>query len=384
MLKPLRFVVSFLGVALTAGVLLPAQAGNGRTLDIYFVDTEGGQATLFVSPSGQSVLVDTGNPGPRDARRITDAVKHAGLTQIDYLVVTHYHGDHIGGFLELEKLVSIKAFVDHGPGVQADQVSDSMLAYERASGSGRHLVVRAGDKVPVTGIDWTIVSSAGKVLSHAIAGAPAAGKPNPLCASYLPKQSQMNSENAMSVGSVVTFGKFRMIDLGDLLWNLEADLVCPVNRLGTVDLYLTTHHGLDLSGPPQSVHALRPRVAIMNNGTTKGGQLSTYATVESSPGLEDIWQLHWSYNGLLEHNPPALMIANVDENDQLSAVIAAAADARESSAPPAAATNATLPAGRSGNSNHSPAHWIKVSASADGSFAVFNSRNGFRKRYDTR
>ncbi len=359
-------VTLFLVLLLTA---TGASAGEAaKTLDIYYIDTEGGQATLFISPTGQTALVDTGNQGPRDPARILEAVKAAGVSKIDYLVITHYHGDHVGGFLELSKLVPILNYVDHGPTVEPKQNSPAKQAYDAAIAQGRHVVAKVGDKLPIGGIDWTIVSSAGRTLGTRMAGAPGAGRPNPHCADFVPKEIQADDENAQSTGSVIAYGKFRTVDLGDLLWNLEKDLVCPTNHLGTVDLLLTTHHGLSSSGPKALVHALAPRVVVMNNGTRKGAQVETFETLETSPGLEDLWQLHWSFNGVLEHNAPGRFIANVEDAATASAIVAL---------PPG-------PAPRLGNPDHSPAFWIKVSAQADGTFTVTNSRNGFSKTYRPR
>lgn len=338
-----------------------------KTLDIYYIDTEGGQATLFVSPTGQTALVDTGNQGERDPKRIMQVITAAGLKQIDYLVITHYHSDHIGGFLELAKLVPILHYVDHGPTVQPEQNIPSQQAYAAAIAKGPHLAVKPGDTVPITGIEWTIVSAAAKTLTTSKTDWAGAGKPNPACADFAPKEIKSDLENANSVGSVISYGKFRTVDLGDLLWNYEAELVCPTNRIGTVDLLLTTHHGVNVSGPRALVHGLQPRVVIMNNGIRKGAAPETFETLETSPGLEDLWQLHWSFNGLLEHNAPGRFIANIEDGATSSALLAAGHD---------------VPV--LGNPDHSPAWWIKVSAESDGTFTVTNSRNGFSKTYRPR
>jgi beta-lactamase superfamily II metal-dependent hydrolase len=338
-----------------------------KTLDIYYIDTEGGQATLFVSPSGQTALVDSGNQGERDPRRIMQAVAAAGVKQIDYLLTTHYHSDHIGGFLELAKLIPILHYVDHGPTVQPEQNIPSQQAYAAAIATGPHIVAKPGDTLPITGIDWTIVSAAGKTLTTSKAGWRGAGKPNPACVDFVPKEITSDLENAQSVGSVITYGKFRTIDLGDLLWNYEGQLACPVNRIGTIDLLLTTHHGMNISGPRALVHALQPRVAVMNNGLRKGATIETFETLETSPGLEDLWQLHWSSNGLIEHNAAGRFIANIEDAATSSALVAAGHDVRSL-----------------GSLDHSPAGWIKVSAESDGTFTVTNSRNGFSKTYNAR
>jgi len=197
-------------------------------------------------------------------------------------------------------------------------------------------------------------------------------------------------ENGQSTGSVITYGKFRTVDFGDLLWNVEGDLMCPTNHIGTVDVYLTTHHGLDWSNAKQVVYALQPRVAIMNNGTRKGGQLETYQTLETSPGLENLWQLHWSYNGMLDHNVPAQFIANIDAPAQIAALVAnPPAPSTSVIGPPPARGAAPVqqpnyPNGSQRVAAHTPAYWIKVSAQSDGTFTVTNSRNGFSKTYRAR
>lgn len=350
-----------------------------KSLEIYYIDTEGGQATLFVAPSGQTVLVDTGNEGTRDPLRIMEVIRAAGVKQIDYLLITHYHADHIGGFLELSKLIPILHYVDHGPTVQPEQNSASKQAYDSAIARGPHIVPQPGDHLPIPGIDWTIVSSAGRTLGTNLSHAPGAGAANPYCARLVPKDIKVDLENAQSVGSVIQYGRFRTVDLGDLLWNWEARLVCPVNHLGTVDLLLTTHHGLAWSNVPQLIWALSPRVVIMNNGTQKGGAIESFETIESSPGVEDLWQLHWSVNGLLEYNTPGRFIANIETPATAASLIA--------SPPPPLVLPFRPDAPRPppiGNSEHSPAYWIKVSAQTDGSFTVTNTRNGFSKTYSSR
>jgi beta-lactamase superfamily II metal-dependent hydrolase len=414
----MRRVLSLLMVVLALSMARPLAQTAQKTLDIYYVDTEGGQATLFVSPSGQTVLVDTGNSGTRDPERIMEAVKAAGAKQIDYLVMTHYHGDHIGGYLELAKLVPIMHFVDHGPTVQPEQNTASKQAYDAAIAKGPYVTAKPGDKVPVTGIEWLIVSAAGKTLKANIAGAPGAGKANPYCADFKPKDIQSDLENGQSTGSLITYGKFRTLDLGDLLWNVEFDLMCPTNHIGTVDLFLVSHHGVDWSNSTALVHALQPRVAILNNGTRKGAQVAVYETLESSPGLEDLWQLHWSFNGGTEHNVPSRFIANVEDAATTAAIVTnplpvatqplgppaarrggppgAAGAAPGAGAPAGAQGGAAAPGGgggrggagaggpQLGNPAHTPAYWLKVSAQSDGTFTVFNPRNGFSKTYKPR
>jgi competence protein ComEC len=363
-----RITLYVLAIALCAAAISETVAA--KTLDIYVIDAEGGAAVLFVSPSGETALIDSGFPGGRDPRRIVQAAKAAGVSQIDYLLITHYHIDHIGGFLELSKLIPIKHFVDHGPTVQPEQNYESKQAYDLAIAKGPHIIAKPGHRLPISGIDWTLVSSGGKTLSTNMSAAQA-GRPNPYCAAFVPKDIKVDLENAQSVGSVIAYGKFRTMDLGDLLWNLEGDLACPVNRIGTIDLLITTHHGSDWSGPPALIHALQPRVAIMNNGSRKGASIETFETLESSPGLENIWQLHWSANGLLDHNVAGRFIANIEDAATMTATIAN---------PPAPPAPGGLPA-VIGNPDHVPAYWIKVAAQSDGTFTVTNSRNGFSKTY---
>jgi beta-lactamase superfamily II metal-dependent hydrolase len=352
--------------------MLWAQTSPGKTLDMYFIDTEGGQATLFVSPAGQTLLVDSGNAGDRDFNRIVEVLKLAGVKQIDHFWLTHYHGDHYGSLLNIAGQFPIKHLYDHGNSVEAERpnVAKFLAAYAEFYKTVPRTIVKPGDKLAFAGTDTTAVMSDGVPLKTAIPKAPGAGRPNPLCASHKERdESKVDPDNHQSAAFVMTFGRFRMVDFGDLTWSREFQLMCPSNPVGTVDLYLTSHHGLDQSGAPVMVHALRPRVAIMNNGTRKGGAVQTFQTLETSPGLEDIWQLHWSYAGGVEHNAPAVMIANIDERDQLAAIVAGAP------APPA---------GPGGMAAHSPAHYIKVSARTDGSFTVTNSRNGHSRTYAAR
>ena len=366
-----------------------AQARASKTLDIYFVDVEGGQATLYVAPSGESVLVDTGFPGERDAGRIMEAAKAAGVTQIDHLVSTHYHVDHVGNVQALASMIPIKHFYDHGPTAEPEreQVPGFQQGYAELHAKAKHTVLKPGDKIPFAGVDWLVVMSAMQPVKAPIKGAPGAGAPNPACASFQPKNTTNDPENGHSVGSVITFGRFRTINLGDLLWDREYDLMCPVNRVGTIDLYLTTHHGSNLSGSEVQVHPLRSRVAVMNNGGRKGGSASAFSVLESSPGLEDIWQLHWAAPAGIEHNAPGVFIANVEDNEALAAILTAPPP--EPGAGRGAARGAGAGRGAGGGRGggaqaHTPAYWIKVSASQDGSFTVTNTRNGFSKTYPAR
>jgi competence protein ComEC len=409
-------------------------APTGKNLEIYVADTEGGKAALFVAPSGQTVLIDSGNPGPRDGERIVAMLGDAGVKQIDYLISTHYHVDHIGGMTELAKRIPILHYVDHGPNMEAKpQLQGFDAAYQELKSKAKHTVVKPGDRIPVNGLDWRIVTSAGQVLKTPLSGG---GRPNPACAQFQKKPDPASpDDNAASVGSVVTFGQFRLIDLGDLLWNVEGELMCPNNPIGTVDLYMVTHHGLATSGSDALVHGVRPRVAVMQNGTRKGGAVQAIEIMRKSPGLEDVWQLHWSYNGGIEHNSAGVFIANVDDSATIANVLTAPAPAGRGAGPgaaggaaptgpavpppaasgvstPAPAPSSTPPPGSSagaqpagstpaqpavppapggggggrggGAGAHSPAYYIKISAQSDGTFTVTNTRNGFSKTYPKR
>jgi len=408
----------------------PQTAQAARTLDIYVVDTEGGEAILFVTPTGETVLLDSGNPGERDHQRIMEVFKVAGVTKIDHMISTHYHVDHIGGLQQLAAAVPIAHYVDHGPTTETrEQVAGFQEAYAALRAKAKHTVVKPGDKLPVAGIDWTIVTSAGQALTNPL---PGAGQDNSAaCAATQAKPLPANDpDNAASVGSLVQFGQFRTIQLGDLYWAKELEFMCPQNRLGTVDLYLVSHHGLDSSGSPALVHGIKPRVAVMQNGTRKGGAVATNRTLFSSPGFQDLWQLHWSYNAMVELNPPGLFIANVDDAATIAGILTApppaprggGAGGRQGGAPapagpaaapgatpvpapvaapavpqgapgaatpaPAPGTGAPAPAAQGGAGGrgggvppHTPAHYIKISAQANGTFTVTNSRNGFSKTY---
>jgi competence protein ComEC len=365
----LRVSIAFVS-ALTLSVVVPAaQTGGRKTLDIYIVDVEGGNATLFVSPSGESMLIDSGNPGAaavRDAERIMAAVRDARLRQIDNLITTHWHGDHFGGMNELAARIPIRHFIDHGANVQPGAAADEFLqkTYPQLYATARHTVARPGTRIPVAGLDVLVVTSAGETTKVAL---PGGGAANPLCASFKPGEN--NAEDPMSVGTHVTFGRFRTIHLGDLTKNKEFELMCPNNRVGTVEVLLGLHHGVDTSNSEVLVHALRPRVAIMNNGTRKGGQPEVMKTLYSSPGLEDVWQMHFSQLSGQEYTVPGMFIANLlDEPLAAMPVAPIAAPPPGPGAPPAPVHNGT-------------AYWIKVSAQADGSFTVTNARNGFTKTY---
>jgi len=355
-----------------AGVVVAAQGRPAKTLDIYVVDVEGGNATLAVAPTGESLLIDTGNAGPgavRDATRILAAAKDAGLSKIDHLIITHWHGDHYGGLVELAARMPIAHFIDHGPNAQPNRAVDDFLkdSYPKLHGAARHTVAKPGDRLTIGNVDVRVVTSAGQVLSSPLAGA---GSANPYCATF--KAGDNNAEDPQSVGTVITFGRFRTIHLGDLTKNKEFELMCPSNRIGTVDVLLGLHHGQDTSNSEVLVHALRPRVAVMNNGTRKGGLPEVMKTVYTSPRFEDLWQIHFSVLSGQEYTVPGLFIANgVDDQPQAMPIAPVPLPAPGPNVPPPPA-------------HDGPAYWIKVSAQDDGTFTVTNARNGFSKMYAKR
>jgi competence protein ComEC len=251
--------------------------------------------------------------------------------------------DHVGGVPQLAERIPIGTFVDHGSSVETGKEADDLYhAYVQARDRASHLIVRAGDRIPVEGLEVRVVSAAGQGILQPV---PGAGQPNPFCSTSKPREVDP-SENARSVAMLITFGKFRMVDFGDLTWNKELGLVCPDNKLGTVDVYLSTHHGLNESNAPAIVDVLKPRVAITNNGATKGGSPEALHTIRTSPGIEDVWQLHYAQNAGKENNAPEPFIVNVDQDASVS--------------------------------------WIKLSAGLDGGFTVTNSRNGKSKTYAPR
>ena len=320
-----------------------------KSLEIYFIDVEGGQSTLIVDPQGESLLIDTGWPdsNDRDADRIMAAAKAAGINHIDYLIITHYHSDHVGGVAQLASRIEIENFADHGLNAETTrETSANYASYLRVIGQSHRVIVKPGDTLPFKGMRVQVLTSARAEITEPL---PGADQPNLLCPTLLPAPADP-SENSQSVGVLIRYGQFRFIDLGDLTTRGELGLVCPRNLIGTVDLYLTTHHGTahpgtgDSSNAREIVDALHPRVAIMNNGAIKGGHPVAWQIVHDSPGLQDLWQLHYSLMSDKDHNVAKQFIANMDQNDD--------------------------------------GHYIEVLARPDATFTVVNSRNRFQKTYE--
>ena len=389
----MRRTFAFLLALALATAVGSAQSRSSKTLDIYFIDTEGGHSTLYVAPTGESLLMDTGSPGGRDVARIMAVLQAAGVKQIDHMVSTHYHGDHVGGLEELASKIPMVHFIDHGATSEPkEMVPGFQKMYAALYAKAKHMVAKPGDTIPFDGVTVAVVTSNGEVLKTPL---PGGGKPNPACAGFVPRdESRVDPDNPMSVGLVFTYGKFRTINLGDFTWNKERELMCPNNPIGTVDLYLTSHHGIDQSGSPALVHGLQPRVAIMHNSTRKGGAIQTMQTLRTSPGLEDIWQLHWAYAAGLEYNTPALFIANMEDNAAMANVLLnppptfgqPGAGRPGPGAPGAPGPGSRAGGGAAGGRGEhtGPAFWIKVSAQSDGTFSVTNTRNNFTKTYAAR
>ena len=358
------------------GLAVPAlaQPRPGPTLTLYLIDVEGGNATLIVSPAGESLLIDTGNGGQaasRDADRIMAAVKDAGVTQIDHLITTHFHTDHIGAMAELLGRIPVRHLIDHGPSVEPrpDLLEFIQKTYPAIYEKIPRTIVKPGDRIAMKGLDVRIPTSAGAAIQQPL---PGAGQANPYCAQFTP-QAPDATENAQSVGTHITFGRFRLVHLGDLTVNKEFDLMCPSNRLGTVDLLVASHHSQAISNSQVLVHALEPRVILMNNGIRKGGQPEAMKVFHSAPRVEDIWQLHFSQLSGQEYTVPGLFIANLVDNPPAEMAIAPMI-------PPARGAPGSQPP----PVHNGEAFWFKVVAREDGSFTVTNARNGFAKTYAAR
>ena len=321
------------------------QNNSAGRLKVYFVDVEGGQSTLFVTPQGQSLLVDTGwqdNNG-RDADRIVAAAKQAGLSRIDYVLLTHYHEDHVGGVPQLVARIPVGTFIDHGPNRELDHgiTEQGYAEYQKvlATGKSKRILAHPGDVLPIQGMNVRVISADGALITNPL---PGAGAPNPFCKTSEVRPADQ-TENARSLGIEITFGKLKLLDLGDLTWDKEMQLMCPSNKLGHVDLYIVSHHGWYQSSSPALVDAIHARVAIMDNGAKKGGSVPTLETLSKAPGLETLWQLHYSDEGGPAHNSPERYIANIQGADE-------------------------------GN-------FLELTASPDGSFEVLNSRTNAVQKY---
>jgi competence protein ComEC len=333
------FQTIFASLILLLLLVLSAEAKSIKSLHIYSIDVEGGQSTLIVSPSGQTLLIDAGWPGKLGADRVLALTSQLGIKKLDYVLITHFHHDHVGGIPDLVKQIKVGTFIDHGQYREdSDITRKDYAAYQKAIVGSKHIVAKPGDHIRIKGLSVVVLTADGKQIAHAL---PGAGQPNPFCAGE-PDWPVDHSENAYSLGTLTTFGKFRFLDLGDLTKKKESALMCPNNPIGSVDLFLVSHHGLDQSNSKALVDAIHPRVAIMNNGARKGGSREAWQRVHDSPGVA-LWQLHYAEGGGREHNVADDFIANTQTS--------------------------------------SDGNYIEVTAQPDGTFSVKNSRNQFEKTY---
>jgi len=344
-------------LAFVVSVLFAVSTQAAKTLDVYWVDVEGGAATLIVTPAGQSILIDTGNPGTRDAQRIHEvATKQAKLKKIDFLITTHFHGDHYGGAATLAQLMPIGVVNDNGiPRRNPDRNRQDpafilKIRPYRSMKVDSRVVVKPGYQLPLlqakgaAPVKCTVVAANRKFIDP-----PAGAKKNPL-AGTVPAKPEDLSDNANSVASLIELGGFRFLDCGDLTWNMEAKLVEPVNRVGTVDVYQVNHHGLDVSNHPVLVKSVAPTVSIMNNGHTKGCGPQTFATLKAAKSIKAMYQVHKNLRKDGDkNNAPDEFIANLTEPKECKALA------------------------------------LKLSVAADGkSYTVFNPRNGHKRTFKTR
>lgn len=313
--------------ALALFIASPAQA-----LDIHFIDTEGGAATLIVTPAGESILIDCGNPGARDAERIHKMCEKVGLKQIDHLIITHWHSDHYGGAGRLVRLIPIGKFHDRGiPEVLDDDKKGFpiLIADYKAAAKGKTNTFKAGDRLVLKQKEGSPeVCLLCLCASEKVIADPPDAPENPIAKEHKPKPDD-KSDNAKSLGFLLKYGSFRFLDLGDLTWNIEYKLVHPTDKIGPVDVYQVTHHGLDISNNPVLINTVKPRVAIYNNGARKGCAPSVTATLRRVPGIQAIYQQHRNLGVGAQENTDPEFIANPNEKcDGESISLSVAADGK--------------------------------------------------------
>ncbi|MBN1973999.1 MAG: MBL fold metallo-hydrolase [Sedimentisphaerales bacterium] len=344
-MKILYFCILFVLFIFIAAASNAYAATDPNTLDIYVIDTCGGKAMIITTPDGEKMLIDAGYPRPdnRDTKRVIETAKSLGIKEFDYVIATHYDTDHSGNIASVDANIPGKIFFDHGDPIPSfgNRRNRDYDSYINAIGERKRVSVKPGDTIPVKGLKITVVTAGGNAITKPLEGA---GKPNEFAAETRPTARADN--NIGSIGLLYEFGKFKMLDLADLLAPVEFDLMCPDNKVGTVDLFMVSHHGFQVSNSKFLIHAIAPKTAIMNNGPRKGGEAVVYDIIKSSPGIQDLWQLHYSFAAGQEKNTPEQFIANMEQEQQCQGKM------------------------------------IKVTAKKDGSFTVTNSRNDFSKTYN--
>ncbi|HEY0713751.1 MAG TPA: MBL fold metallo-hydrolase [Polyangia bacterium] len=317
----------------------PGAAGAG--FRIYWIDVEGGAATLLISPTGQSLLADAGWES-RDAARIAAVLQQeTGAKTLDFFLATHYHVDHVSGAPALAGMVKINNFIDHGPSVEGgNEFNQYQMAVRASMAEAKRMTAQPGTKVMLGGVELTILTAGGRVVT----GLPTAVA-NPGCANFTPPVDQQD-EDPQSVGFVARYGKFEFVDLGDLTGGVEHKLVCPMNQVGQVDLFQASQHGSNQSNIQPLATGFEAQVVVFNNGASKGGDAAVFQRFRSAPGIKDVWAMHKKASQSAMQNADDALIANPGGSDM--------------------------------------ANWLKATVQADGTFTMTNGGTKLTRTYQSR